>query len=281
MVGPVHTYGPTCLLKPPEEDLGAIQSSPTPPPVNAQFFYTSNLPIDDPLTPLPTPSTNKSSAHAISSPQPFSARDNIALETAWRALGREVKEAQQRGKKAAGKTGSEDARPDTGRTSTPVEMTPSDTARQGVSLPARRLVELSGRSTPSQFGEDAHDSGATSRDSFPESTSATRVSGSPFARVSPRHSRSPSESQRHSAHFSEPDLDGIPDAPRTPPAGGSRPRTREEDQLSENNSTVESEDASARYKVPVGVSRLHLVELPGLKVSCQQPNWDSLPNQSR
>ncbi|KUL83318.1 hypothetical protein ZTR_11357 [Talaromyces verruculosus] len=85
MSGPVHTYGPTCHRSTPKQDLVALQSSPNPPHVNAQFFYTSSLPIDDPLTPLPA-ATTSTAARTASAPQPFSARDNIALEQAWRAL---------------------------------------------------------------------------------------------------------------------------------------------------------------------------------------------------
>jgi hypothetical protein len=73
----VHSLGPTCAYY--EEP---VHPSDEPPAVRAQFFYTSNLPIDDPLSPLPPQSDSKTSNQ---SPQPFSARDNAALEEAWRA----------------------------------------------------------------------------------------------------------------------------------------------------------------------------------------------------
>jgi hypothetical protein len=73
----VHSLGPTCAYY--DEP---VNPSDEPPPVRAQFFYTSNLPIDDPLSPLPPPSDSKTSHQ---SPQPFSARDNAALEEAWHA----------------------------------------------------------------------------------------------------------------------------------------------------------------------------------------------------
>ncbi|OJJ51127.1 hypothetical protein ASPZODRAFT_127139 [Penicilliopsis zonata CBS 506.65] len=91
MAGPIHTYGPTCFLADDEPDLTAWQSSPTPPKIRTQFFYTSSLPIDDPLTPLPPLSTGSGSANERFPPQPFSARDNAALEDAWRSL-RQVRE---------------------------------------------------------------------------------------------------------------------------------------------------------------------------------------------
>ena len=73
----VHSLGSTCAYY--EETVHTFNE---PPPVRAQFFYVSFLPIDDPLSPLATPSDSKSTQQP---PQPFSARDNIALEEAWRA----------------------------------------------------------------------------------------------------------------------------------------------------------------------------------------------------
>jgi hypothetical protein len=56
------------------------------PPLKAQFFYSSSLPIDDPLSvvPIPTGSEAKSTSHP---PRPFSAFDNSALEDGWLGLG--------------------------------------------------------------------------------------------------------------------------------------------------------------------------------------------------
>lgn len=103
MSGSVHTYGPTCLHSPGDEDLSAYKSSPTPPRVRAQFFYSSSLPIDDPLSPLP-PLSGSSSSQAKFPPQPFSARDNIALEKAWSRL-RDARESRlAKGRKSREKT---------------------------------------------------------------------------------------------------------------------------------------------------------------------------------
>lgn len=86
MSAPIHTYGPKCLLWDDEPDLTAWYSSPTPPKVRAQFFYTSSLPIDDPFSQLPPPSSGQGSVNERAPPQPFSARDNTTLENAWREL---------------------------------------------------------------------------------------------------------------------------------------------------------------------------------------------------
>lgn len=86
MSTPAHTYGPTCLLADKDEDPEAIRSSPSPPRIRAQFFYTSSLPIDDPLAALPDTSPGSSTTIEKFTPQPFSERDNIALEKAWKEL---------------------------------------------------------------------------------------------------------------------------------------------------------------------------------------------------
>ncbi|KAI9847106.1 MAG: S23-interacting protein [Sclerophora amabilis] len=75
-----HSYGPTCRLRPSSSSKPA--STDTPPPLNAHFFYSASLSIDDSLSPLPTrPATN-----ARIPARPFSALDNAALEEAWQGL---------------------------------------------------------------------------------------------------------------------------------------------------------------------------------------------------
>lgn len=95
MTGLAHTYGPSCLLYDGPHNTAeqsTSTTSTTPPRVRAQFFYISPLPIDDPLTPLPQPSASSSYTNSKLPPQPFSGKDNIALEEAWRGL-REAREA--------------------------------------------------------------------------------------------------------------------------------------------------------------------------------------------
>ena len=82
-----HTYGPTCHLSR-VVTFSSSKDDDDIPPLKAQFFYSSPLPIDDPLTAVPTPSGSESrpTKHA---PRPFSAYDNNALEEAWLGLGSE------------------------------------------------------------------------------------------------------------------------------------------------------------------------------------------------
>lgn len=76
-----HSFGPTCALHQDQDD--PVTTDGQPPHVKAQFFYVSSLPIDDPLSPLPPISADKATNLP---PQPFSVRDNAALEEAWTAF---------------------------------------------------------------------------------------------------------------------------------------------------------------------------------------------------
>ena len=84
----VHSFGPTCSLHEQFNDFTRRASgiSDEPPKIRAHFFYSSALPIDDPLSPLPPPSTSYQSGHSKVQPRPFSAYDNAALEEAWQGL---------------------------------------------------------------------------------------------------------------------------------------------------------------------------------------------------
>lgn len=77
-----HSFGPTCAFHDDDSDQALPHDAETP-PVKAQFFYVSSLPIDDPLSPLPPVPAEKSQSQP---PQPFSARDTAALEEAWQGL---------------------------------------------------------------------------------------------------------------------------------------------------------------------------------------------------
>ncbi|KIW63653.1 hypothetical protein PV04_08638 [Phialophora macrospora] len=85
MARPVHSLGPTCAFYDDEPHEDAVDDGLAPPTVKAQFFYVSSLPIDDPLSPLPPVSADRATDLP---PQPFSPRDNAALEEAWQALQR-------------------------------------------------------------------------------------------------------------------------------------------------------------------------------------------------
>ena len=61
----------------------ASVASTDPPPISVQYFYCSNLPIDDPLVPVPPVLSNPANSTTKVPPRPFSVHDNIALEDGW------------------------------------------------------------------------------------------------------------------------------------------------------------------------------------------------------
>ncbi|MCJ1392131.1 hypothetical protein MMC18_004998 [Xylographa bjoerkii] len=104
MAIPVHSYGPSCTL---HEDFNkftrkASEISDEPPRIRPHFFYRSTLPIDDPLSPLPAPSTSFPSGPSRAPPRPFSTYDNAALEEAWQGLRKAVEKATVPGQKVHG-----------------------------------------------------------------------------------------------------------------------------------------------------------------------------------
>lgn len=86
--GQEHTYGPSCLLQIDSNAFTrrASELSLLPPPLRAHFFYSSALPIDDPLSPVPPPSSSTHTSPSKVPPRPFSLVDNTALEEAWKVI---------------------------------------------------------------------------------------------------------------------------------------------------------------------------------------------------
>jgi hypothetical protein len=75
-----HTYGAKCRLAP----VSRIEREDEVPPVQAQFFYSSVIPIDDPLsTSSAVGADTKTNKGQV---RPFARGDNNALEKAWLGL---------------------------------------------------------------------------------------------------------------------------------------------------------------------------------------------------
>lgn len=312
MAGPIHTYGPTCLLADEADELSQLHSLPAPPDVGAHFFYVSSLPIDDPLAPLPS-AAGQATGNERAPPQPFAARDNIALEAAWQEL------RQTRG------AGTQNSRPQTAKD-----------ARTGITVPGREHLLDSGLmgsrgnsvNSPTSFpegqslrsrlerdtsnrktraGDDSREINLGSfasqrkRDRSSTNSSPTKrrnsstpemdetddgeergpsihatysrdasISGSPFARAPiSQRSHSPlgrsveSLSLRDGAHG---------EIPRSSAAHqlASKPSGLREslgpDEMAQSSSRDGTESTTPQSMIPVGVSRLHLVDLPNLKV---------------
>ncbi|KAK0741667.1 hypothetical protein B0T21DRAFT_256660, partial [Apiosordaria backusii] len=75
-----HTYNSHCRLRPLSPSNDEI------PPITPQFFYSSPIPIDDPLSAaiatIPDAS-NPASTSTVQNHRPFSEGDNLSLERAW------------------------------------------------------------------------------------------------------------------------------------------------------------------------------------------------------
>lgn len=325
MAAPFHTYGPTCLLADDEPALADSYSLPTPPDVQSQFFYISSLPIDDPLAPLP-PQTGQSAANENAPPQPFSARDNIALETAWHELGK-ARQANNADKSVSRPTTSNgqagiavpgqrsSLEVERRRRSTPTSIADNSPSRnvksrsgyQATSSVARR--ESFARRSPSSLGggfdntsgcgahrkrdrstsltgsplakrrSSMEDDDAESRHEETGSLPANRsrdasISGSPFIRAPIAPSHSPLGRSFESLSCKDVTQEGQPEPRSTPSRAAPVPSGLRSsfslDQLAQQDSREEEEEEGPEAKIPVGASRLHLVELPQLKV-CANP----------
>ncbi|KAI9821934.1 MAG: hypothetical protein M1827_002516 [Pycnora praestabilis] len=98
-----HTYGPTCNLSDSTANeimRRASSASESAPKVKAHFFYTSALPIDDPLSAVPPPTSGSTATASRHPPRPFSAYDNAALEEAWEGLQANYEDHKEQKKQA-------------------------------------------------------------------------------------------------------------------------------------------------------------------------------------
>lgn len=88
-----HTFSPSCMLHQASNEFTrrASVASKDAPKISTQYFYCSALPIDDPLSPVPLPSSNPANKSSKVPPRPFSVHDNIALEDAWLKLQKPVR----------------------------------------------------------------------------------------------------------------------------------------------------------------------------------------------
>jgi hypothetical protein len=227
-----------------------------PPPVNARFFYTSPVPIDDPLSPLPPPA-NATNVSARLPPKPFSKYDSEALEKAWLELRKKILNYQeQRGEKAV--HGSEDkARKDS--------QDAKSGKRPSVSRPATPRTRLPRTSLSHVVSPSDVDNAL---DAFEGPSSVPEVSqlvdntttGTPFIRA-------PARKNVH---------DAIHDGSPTNKERSGRPRIHPHDtynwddpaHLVEHSPppTERKQETGPTDKVAVGISRLHQVAMPDLKM---------------
>ena len=229
-----------------------LHHTPSPPPVKARFFYTSPIPIDDPLSPVPASSTG--SSWSKQPPKAFSEYDNAALDKAWHELRpRILKYNEEQGEKDRSNEGSRSRAisasvGDLRRGSSSTPGTPQSKSR----LPASSLSQVDGPLDELQVPAESIAGG--------ESGNVPDTTGNPFVRA-------PSRKKLPTMHRDE-----------TP----SRPKMKTQDTyewddpshlVDHSPAPVErprsggQEMQSPSTKVAVGVSRLHQVEMPDLKMT--------------
>lgn len=314
---PLHTLGPTCVFHN-DETTDAPTDSPDPPPIRAQFFYVSSVPIDDPLSPLPPVSSDIKSS-ASHQPQPFSARDNAALTEAWqgiehlltksyvqgaghlsrpqlvergRTLGELVRFPRFKGdgKSPTATSSLNDNKPTSASTElgdhTPAKPNEQTTGTNTILSSGQKLKMPSAREDEGLIDETSDRASQKKRRRFspfrkirdPEGGYASSVvstdvdqtdrdahadiSGRPFARAPSQKTMDGQDDQISDATAEEPDSHqreasgGLPSSPTHPKLHNILHPHKKEDK---------GEDAEGRKVViPVGVSRLHLVEMPDL-----------------
>ena len=290
---PVHTYGSTCLRSTRKDDYSKFLSSPTPPTVQAQFFYASSLPIDDTLTPHPTPSTG-SYTSLPKSLQPFSAQDNFALEEAWKTL-RETRKKKPCHESLRIIDGS---RPSSHRpiskpnlndpiqivtihskvsisgerdTSSPASSV--DIEQNHASSKRRQLDSVDQKGKAARYRNASSPSGDLTPAEVEEPSSVgpseSNLSRSPFIRAPPKSS----ESLRPRVRPRSPKADD--NLASTPQSNIERDSFRGNRDFGDTTVDAKSDDGNfERHSIPefnvtVGTSRLHTVELPNLKVCIQ------------
>ncbi|KAF7194137.1 putative phospholipase [Pseudocercospora fuligena] len=238
--------------------------SEPPPAINARFFYTSPIPIDDPLSPLPPPSSSTTSTYR-QPPKPFSQYDNTALDRAWHDLRKKILQwNEERGEEGSSQEGSRvRARTSSSLARHERERRASGSGSRGPGTPKARAIQHPRSSLSHVEGSPVEDS------NVPEvvPSSATELSGSmentttgtPFARAPLRKKLDPSPLQK------------FDDRP-------ARPQVRKQDtyQWEDSSHLAEQSPAPAKRKqaekspmakVAVGISRLHQVEMPNLHMT--------------
>lgn len=236
-----------------------------PPQLNIRYFYASPLPIDDPLSPVPPPTTSNSVPSKLA-PRPFSEYDSTQLDQAWSGLRHKLQRYREERdlEKAAAKRalGVQDERKRSGQYSVQESRTwPRDVSRSRSRQGSTPIVGSPGTSLGTELsaasvGRARAASKASIRPSLtlldPSLTDGVvgdggsdGLTGMPFLRA-PSRKKIPSVSEQTSMNFDKETSEVSATPPRTP--------------------------AEPELKVPVGVSRLHHVVMP--KMTMEPIYWN-------
>ncbi|KAL8671541.1 MAG: hypothetical protein Q9168_003968 [Polycauliona sp. 1 TL-2023] len=318
-----HTYGPDCSLHP-DSNLFTRRASTVDggdaPPIRAQFFYSSPLPIDDPLSAVPPPS-NKSAGSRVP-PRPFSVADNKALEEAWRQLQASTDE-KNHGKRRSSALRLDDSsseeleektEPSPPRSPDDPLLALSDNPHHipfdstlpvnadeiradeiEAGLPKKHRFSFSKRD---RVGEDdepeiaspsRNNSRLSKRPSadapYGSSPNERDTTGTPFLRVASRlRSRSRSRTSKTPTADADAEHPSMArpvqemDTSTVEARSDVGPSSRRSSIVNQRSRYLSRQKKTEQVTVPVGISRLHLVEMPDLKMG--PIYWDPMNDLS-
>jgi len=297
-MSPAHTYGPGCHLAP-DTAVSGSDSDGEIPPLKTHFFYTSPLPIDDPLSaiPIPTGSDTKSIRHP---PRPFSARDNNALEDIWLGFsGRSRETNAVQNKTESVVPHKQNTIPGSGAPACCDHFEGgiggdavderSATAGAPKAEELRPKAQKNSKKDGSSISQGASESHlkSTQHGKFPDQESQDSEGDRPRGRKELRKLQAePGDALSTSlpAKSEETGTTGLPflqfsatKVPSLPPdeepsgeASNSRSASREEEDTAEvetiHVNDCKSHKSKSQAEVPVGISRLHLVKMPALQM---------------
>lgn len=269
MAVPLHNYGRSCSRY--NEPHGNARRHPelsdTLPPMRSQFFYSSALTIDDPLSSVPMPTAASVSSGQKAPARPFSSYDNAALEVAWQGLMKaeskdEVGKGDRQSKRDLENLGlSHKLVKSVERISDNLQLDESQLANLTKIIKVakeRRAEKLSQESTGTKVvmageaGEAGQRQNVVAVRPPSNGSSSTDEAGD-----SKRKIDSPSRAMFHRFHSNHSEVRSFDsDAPAKPSVvhHGLFPHRKEKD--------------VKMASVPVGISCLHLVEMPDLQVRC-------------
>ena len=293
-----HTFGPNCALRH-ESNIFTRRASSVaqmPPKMKAHFFYSSALPIDDPLSPVPPPSSNPAGQASKLPPRPFSIIDNAALEKAWLGI-HDADETLPTASDPIPMTASAGLQPSFNNVQSmessdeigPSEPSSHDHRRLSKGDPHLTLCDDPSHIpfdynmpvSSDEIGNDEFESGTSrigrwgtfKRRDTPYPSSPSDTTGTPFLRVSSRLKRATSRSrsrraERDTRTRSSGGTDDTFDDGGPADTGGHDPNAAhgQGDLIADRKSSDQEEKQGLQASITVGASRLHIVTMPDLQV---------------
>ncbi|GAB7362236.1 hypothetical protein MBLNU230_g2261t1 [Neophaeotheca triangularis] len=225
-----------------------------PPTIEVRFFYTSTIPIDDPLSSLPPPMTAATAA-SRQPPKPFSEYDNAALDRAWLELRQSIfKYKEERGEKSSSNEGSR-SRADSANIrdgKQPTRSRPVELKSKATRPAASSLSRVEGRSPNLPTSIDGLDGPSLGA----EPSSLPDTTGTPFIRAPSRQKLNTHPSSKSKNQPARPKPHALDTYQWDDASHLAEDVQREVDKA--------PEELGPTQKVAVGASRLHQIEMPEL-----------------